>query len=178
MSNKDYLTIAEYAELRSISKQAVYKSLSTKLKPYVIEVDGRKCLKLEVLELSVDQPINQPKRVEQQVETPNNPSSSMIDFLMKQIEEKDKQIESLQNDVRESRIHIQEQSNKLAELLEQSNQLQQNNQMLIKMLGEGAQENKDTIEVSLNEEENTINGKEEIIKDNENKKGFLSWLFG
>lgn len=187
MDKKEYLTIAEYAEIRSISKQAVYKSLSTKLKPYVIEVDGRKCLKKEVLGLSVDQPIKQSKQVEQQVETPINPSTSMIDFLMEQIKEKDKQIESLQNDVRESRIHIQEQSNKLAELLEQSNQLQQNNQMLIKMLGEGNPENKETIEVSINEDDNNINNTEEIIDDNEiieeeqkieKKKGFLSWLFG
>lgn len=187
MSNKEFYTVAEISDLRGISKQAVYKAFNHRLKPYVVVVDGRKCLKSEALSLLVDQPNNQPKKVEQQVESDERPSPSMIDFLMKQIDEKDKQIESLQQDIRESRIHIQEQSKKLAELLEQSNQLQQNNQMLIKMLGEGSPENKDTIEVSIDEEDNNVINKDNDIDDNktieednitEKKKGFLSWLFG
>ena len=187
MSNKEYYTVAEISAMRGISKQAVYKAFNHRLKPYVVMVDGRKCLQSEALSLLIDQPTNQPKKVEQQVESEKSPSTSMIDFLMRQIEEKDKQIESLQNDIRESRIHIQDQSNKLAQLLEQSNQLQQNNQMLIKMLGEGSPENKETIEVPINEEDNNINNEEDYIDDNKNKeeekidekkKGFLSWLFG
>ncbi len=187
MSDKEFYTVAEISAIRGISKQAVYKAFNHRLKPYVVVVDGRKCLKSEALRLLVDQPNNQPKKVDQQVESDKRPSPSMIDFLMKQIEEKDKQIESLQQDIRESRLHIQEQSNKLAELLEQSNQLQQNNQMLIKMLGEGSPENKDTIEVSINEEDNNIINKDDDGEDNktieednitEKKKGFFSWLFG
>ncbi len=40
--NKRYLTVAEYCEYIGITKQAVYSKLEKTLKPYVIEIDGKK----------------------------------------------------------------------------------------------------------------------------------------
>jgi hypothetical protein len=40
--NKRYLTVAEYCEYIGITKQAVYSKLDKTLKPYVIEIDGKK----------------------------------------------------------------------------------------------------------------------------------------
>ena len=40
--DKRYITITEYCEYIKISKQAVYSKLDKALKPYVIEIDGKK----------------------------------------------------------------------------------------------------------------------------------------
>ena len=40
--NKRYLTVAEYCEYIGITKQAVYSKLDKTLKPYVVEIDGKK----------------------------------------------------------------------------------------------------------------------------------------
>ena len=45
-----YITISDYAKLKGVSTTAIYKRLSTSLKPFLIMVEGKKCLKIEVLE--------------------------------------------------------------------------------------------------------------------------------
>ena len=48
--DKDYLTIKEYATIKGCSTQYVYKLLQTKLNDFVEIVDGKKCLKISVLD--------------------------------------------------------------------------------------------------------------------------------
>ena len=74
--NKDYVTVSQYAEIKGISKQAVYKKLNNQLKDSLILVKNQKCLKIEVLDEvereslnQVEQPLNQPLN---QVEQPLN----------------------------------------------------------------------------------------------------------
>lgn len=140
--SKEYITIAEYAKIKGVSTSSVYKRLTTTLQPYYIEVEnGKKALKSEVLEV-------EGLRVDN-LSTPNlttppqedvNPSStsfqpSYIDELLK---EKDKQIEELKKELAAARqmceekdTFIMENTKKLLAALEQSQELQRNNQILM-----------------------------------------------
>ena len=48
-TNKEYLSISDYAKARGVSVAAVYKRLDGTLKKYVKEIDGQKFLSVEVL---------------------------------------------------------------------------------------------------------------------------------
>lgn len=114
---KEYLTIAEYAEIKGISKQAVYKQLNNKLKDYVEIVENKKCLKISVLEESI-----QPHSTE--VEQPIQPISTEVEqpiqpFLEAQIKEKDKTIDSLLRQIEA----LQKQNDRLTDLLQNSQML-------------------------------------------------------
>ena len=45
----ELITISEYAKIKGISRQAVYKQLPTKLSKYVVMVDNKKYLQRAVL---------------------------------------------------------------------------------------------------------------------------------
>ena len=49
--NKDYITVSKYAEIKGISKQAVYKRLNNQLKDSLIMVDKQKCIKIDIQNL-------------------------------------------------------------------------------------------------------------------------------
>ena len=134
-----YLTVSEYAKLKGISTTAVYKKLNGSLKPFQTVVNGKKCLLSTVLELDEKEISNQ---VSNQFETVSNPATTAtekaIQALIEQLQEKDKQIERLQAEMEELRTtgaekdrFIQEQATKLSLLLEQSQELQRNNQILL-----------------------------------------------
>lgn len=152
MSDKEYITIAEYAKLKNVSVSSVYKRLKTTLQPYsTIDESGKMALNREILEvegIGVENPsstFSTPK-----VENLFNPSSTPLqpfdcNFLIQQISEKDKQIERLQEEltavrqqneekdllIKENNQHIREQEKRLAELLAQAQQLNHNNQVLL-----------------------------------------------
>ena len=46
MNKKEYLTISEFAEIKEITPQAVYKQLNNKWKEFVIVVDKQKYIKM------------------------------------------------------------------------------------------------------------------------------------
>ena len=153
MSEKTYISVSEYAKIKGVSPQAVYKQLNNKLKEFVILVEGKKRLKIEVLNEveqqklnEVEQPIQQP--FEQQFNNFYQP------FFEKQIEEKDKTIESLLKQI----DSLQEQNSRLTELL-------YNEQCLV---AAAQQEKKLYIE-----QETTGTTEQEEPKE---KKGFFSWL--
>lgn len=115
MTNKDYLTISEYAKIKGCSTSAVYKRLSTTLQPFTTMVDGKKALKIEVLQYddkkkysTVD---NQPSSTPLQPEKKEN--EEVISSLLRQLEEKDKQLG--EKDKQISELH---------KLLDQQQQLQ------------------------------------------------------
>ena len=145
MSEKTYISVSEYAKIKGVSQQAVYKQLNNKLKEFVILVEGKKRLKIEVLN-EVEQPIQQP--FEQQFNNFYQP------FFEKQIEEKDKTIESLLKQI----DSLQEQNSRLTELL-------YNEQCLV---AAAQQEKKLYIE-----QETTGTTEQEEPKE---RKGFFSWL--
>ena len=205
--NKRYITVAEYCEYINKSKQAIYPKLEKSLKPYVIEIDGKKYIDSVVFikyhhqeadpteEVKGSQGFSTPKVNENQgISRDLNPnsqgqssrevnenqgfstpkvnesqgiSSEFLKFLQDQITEKDKQIAllqqqnaDLQQSNKEKDTHIIEQANKITLLLEQSQELQRNSQILLATANNTEQaENTDTIaEVE--------------------KKGFFKRLFG
>lgn len=111
MDKKEFISISEYAEIKGISKQAVYKQLNTKLKKYSIEVDGKKYLSIEALEE------NEFNSVEQNESTFNQRFNSDFQLILEeQLAKKDEQIESLMRQIE----NLQEQNKTLSDLLRNS----------------------------------------------------------
>ena len=107
-NKKKYLSVSEYAEIKGISKQAVYKQLNNKLKPFLIVVESKKYIDLAVLSEEETQKLN---NLEQPFEQPfNNPIQPLLE---NQLAEKDKVIQSLLKQI----DSLQEQNKSLTELL-------------------------------------------------------------
>ena len=97
----EYITVSEYAKIKGVSVQSVYKQLNNRLKPYLIMVENKKCLKSTVLEelkndnsTKVEQPFNNfSTEVLNQslIET----LQKNIEILQNQLEVKDEQIKQL-----------------------------------------------------------------------------------
>lgn len=147
VNDKKYLTVAEFAKIKGISKQSVYNSLYLELKPFVEIINGRKMLHISALgdtkgeaaaekePLQAAEP-REPAAPEQAQR--ENDTAIAGSVWLAQLEEKDKQIERLQQELAESRRqinecmeHSREQERKLIELLERSQELQRNNQILL-----------------------------------------------
>lgn len=113
MDNKEYITVAEFANRAKISKQRVYQLLNKRLKPFVQVVDGKKMLNIKGLEdfnikedcsnfqescSSVEQEIKQDKSATLDL------LKTTIEILQKQLDEKDKQIQSLTEALRTEQL--------------------------------------------------------------------------
>lgn len=142
MAKKEYLTISEFAERAAVSRQTVYNNLDKKLSKFTVEIDNKKLIEIKGLEVfSVKKDVKMDtvdKEIDNNFTSENNSFKEVIKVLTEQLREKDKQIERLQEELRraaasadEKDKYIQEQGRRLAELLEQSNKLQENNQVLI-----------------------------------------------
>lgn len=114
IENTEYITVSQYAEIKGISKQAVYKRLNNTLQPFLIVVESRKYIHINALTaeeqarlFGVEQPFEQPL---------NNQNQPTAEFWQRQIEEKDKTIESLLRQI----DTLQEQNSRLTELLANS----------------------------------------------------------
>lgn len=107
----EYITVSQFAELRGISKQAVYKQLNNQLKNFVVIVNGKKHISAKALTEDELTKVEQPK-VENSTEnstdfdnqstenstssTPQNDVvSAAVAALSEQLKEKDKQIAAL-----------------------------------------------------------------------------------
>jgi hypothetical protein len=158
MHNNELISISDYAALKGISKQAVYKQLNNRLKPFLIEVDNRKYISVKALsqeEQTKLKGIEQPSQPFQpQVEQPSQPSPT---FFEQQIAEKDKQIESLLRQIET----LQGQNTQLTSLL-------QNSQVLL------AQQNQ--LLLGSTTEESAAQDTQEPQEERKKKKGFK--LFG
>lgn len=122
----EYLTIKEVAEASGLSKQAIYKRLSTDFQPFFKLIDNKKMLNSNVLKVlnstnhSTD--FKQVENNDNQVESTKiiEILNKNIDFLTNQLKEKDNQIDNLHNTINALTLRI-------AELTE----LQRNNQVLM-----------------------------------------------
>lgn len=142
--DQEYLSIKQFAEAAGVSPQAIYQRLDKDFKPYFKVIKGRKSLNREALSLfhgnsfkAVDQPIDkQFKEPLKQVES-HNPDNTAIHEV-----EALKQLTSTLNNtlkVLESQLLIKDaqitalndQNKALNEHLRQSQQLNENNQILL-----------------------------------------------
>lgn len=130
----ELLTIKEVAQRAGVSTQAIYQRLDKDLNPYLQVVDNKKCLKIEVLELFSKSSLQEHCKEDYQALDKDLQSDfqAVIETLREQLSQKDKQIETLQGELMEQNAHVRKQSEKLVALVEQVNELQRNNQILLK----------------------------------------------
>lgn len=128
--DKQYYTIKELSKIVGRTTQSIYQRLDKDLKIYLKEIDGKKVLDKEVLTV-YDQEMN--KDIEQDID---NSLLKTIEVLKEQLNIKDQQIEKLQDELSEQNSHIRNQSDELVTLVKQVNELQRNNQALLKGIQE------------------------------------------
>lgn len=199
--NEDFISISDYAKLRHVSPAAVYKRLDGTLKPYVKIIGNKKYISRKALEIDGYKPVENGyqqglKEVETEAAQDKEPAEAAaqadtallkaMEALQNQLSEKDKQIERLQNEAVELRQaaaekdkFIQEQSNRLSLLLEQSQELQRNNQILLgaaQGVKAKSQEKDETQEPAQAAEAPEVNA--DTPGEQKKKKSFFNWLFG
>jgi hypothetical protein len=117
---KEYFTVAEYAEIKGISKQTVYNQLKKDLKDYLIVIEGKKCIKSDVF--NQVQSSSNPK-IETDFQDFQPKIETLETILKAQIEDKDRLIERLLEQVdtlQAQNANLTEQIGKLTELLNNS----------------------------------------------------------
>jgi paraquat-inducible protein B len=191
----DYITVAEYATRRGVSVSAVYKRLGGTLAKYVKIIDGKRYLSVEAL---VEEGITPPvEKVEEGLKNAEQTPPAIqvaLEALEKQLAEKDKQIARLQEEAAELRQEaqekdkfIREQSSRLSLLWEQSQELQRNNQILLRLSQGGKIETPEAQEAPA-EAQDAAQGEEqpasqeeapaEETAGTERRRGFFGRLFG
>lgn len=140
---KEY-TIKEFAELRGVSQQAIYKQLSGKLSPFVVVRDGQKYISGEFFRQetpTTEHSTNSTKfnnhstEVEQPVERDTNGENyrEMLDILREQLREKDNQISTLHNQVEQLFNQLKEKdehAERLIDLLENAQKIEMGRLMI------------------------------------------------
>lgn len=190
MPGPEYLSIADFADTAGVSKQAVYKRLDKDLKPYLKIIDGRKCLEVSAIELFQTSPGLSTQS--STVETTKDRQS--INYLMLQLQEKDRLLAQQQDtikdqldQIKELNAHIIELSKAQTEILRKQSQLQENFQIL---LGQQQKQIAEFSQISTVEKvQQPVD--EPVVKPSETetptnpgqspeaeKKGFWSRLFG
>lgn len=85
--DKDYITIAEAAAIAGVSPQAIYKRLSTSLKPFVSTVEGKKVLLSAAIDILIQPTVEQPfNNVSTPVEQPLKAQEATLKLLEKTVE--------------------------------------------------------------------------------------------
>lgn len=179
MDFEKIFTIKEFAELRGVSQQAIYKQLSGKLSPFVVVRDGQKYISGDFFRQASAQPEhstnstedstkfnNHSTEVEQPVERDENTENyrEMLDILREQLREKDNQISTLFNQVQQLTNQLKtkdEMASRLTTLLENSQKIEAGRLL---------------VEATSKEENNEPKGVNEAI-DTKKKKGIFSRIF-
>lgn len=188
--SSDYITVKEYATIKGCSTQYVYKLLATKLVDYVEIVNGKKCLKISVLDADFSKsPTASKSKVANQVDNQvanqvDNKvvatSSSALEEELKRINARNESlIDDLRNEIKEKDAQLSQMNEKIVSLFETNQRLMENNQRLQlnyqMLLGDGKNiQTDEEVEVqgARVEEETEI-----VPEEKPKKKGFLSWLF-
>lgn len=193
-NDKYYITIKELAEYRGVSVQSIYKLLSTSLNQYSTLVENKKMIDISVFKgyYQVDLPsdiLNQVENKFNKVENDIKPNSTnfkpefsttlnsdnenadIVSLLKDQLNDCKEQIAFLKEQITEKDKQI----NTLYALLNVSEELQRNNQILL--LHSNQKSNTDDLNASKEHYNNT----DDTISNAEKqkpKKGFFSRLFG
>ena len=190
MPGPEYLSIADFADTAGVSKQAVYKRLDKDLKPYLKIIDGRKCLEVSAIELFQTTPGLSTQS--STVETTKDKQS--INYLMLQLQEKDRLLAQQQDtikdqlaQIKELNAHIIDLSKAQTEILRKQSQLQENFQILLgqqqKQLAEFSQVStvekvKQPVDEPVGKPSETETPSNPGQPPEAEKKGFWSKLFG
>ena len=116
MNVNNYYTVAETAEKLKISKQAVYKRLSTDLKQGLMLIDGKKYIKSALIDSLVNSKVD---TAELKVEKPNEQQrveNELIKALKSHIESLEKQNERLNNQIERLQYALMTEQERVKEL--------------------------------------------------------------
>lgn len=114
----EYITVKEFAELCGISQQAVYKQLNTRLRDYTKEVEGKKCIDRSAIS------VMKKEKIKLEDYKRFTDSRKRIDELIKQVEDKDRDIRELKGlvEIKEQFINtLQNELNSKNVIIEQLN---------------------------------------------------------
>lgn len=116
MNINNYYTVAETAEKLQISKQAVYKRLSTDLKQGLMLIDGKKYIKSALIDSLVNSKVDS---TELKVKQPNEQpliENELIKALKSHIESLEKQNERLNNQIERLQYALMTEQERVKEL--------------------------------------------------------------
>lgn len=102
MAQNELLTIAEFAELAGVSRQSIYKQMSTRLSKYCKLIDNKKMIEYRALAEVFGIPVEQPCQPENDNSVnpnvnPSEPFEEIIEMLRNELEVKNRQITTLQD---------------------------------------------------------------------------------
>lgn len=116
MNINNYYTVAETAEKLQISKQAVYKRLSTDLKQGLMLIEGKKYIKADIIDSLVNSKVD---ATELKVKQPNEQpliENELIKALKSHIESLEKQNERLNNQIERLQYALMTEQERVKEL--------------------------------------------------------------
>lgn len=116
MNINNYYTVAETAEKLQISKQAVYKRLSTDLKQGLMLIEGKKYIKADIIDSLVNSKVD---TTELKVKQPNEQpliENELIKALKSHIESLEKQNERLNNQIERLQYALMTEQERVKEL--------------------------------------------------------------
>lgn len=122
----EYLSIAEFAEIVGISRQAVYNKLDN-LTNYVKIIDKKKKIKrAAIAEFNKveDNSVNQLDNLQISLQNQNESLQKQVDKLQQQIIEKDSRIADLTNQIIHCQVELQNLTNEALKIASQQQQLQ------------------------------------------------------
>lgn len=165
IEGEEYLTVSEFSERCGTSKQAVYARLNKSLLPYLKMEDGVKKISTRALyELYGFERDTGTKQESKSIEQGLN--NQLIDLLNKQLIQKDRQIENLEQLLFNMNAQLTESQHRIQALMDKSQEEQQNVEI---------EENQQ----SVADKERIIELEQEIKKlEEESKKKWWQKLFG
>lgn len=116
MNVNNYYTVSETAAKLQISKQAVYKRLSTDLKQGLMLIDGKKYIKSDIIDSLVNSKVDS---TELKVKQPNEQpliENELIKALKSHIESLEKQNERLNNQIERLQYALMTEQERVKEL--------------------------------------------------------------
>lgn len=116
MNINNYYTVAETADKLQISKQAVYKRLSTDLKQGLMLIDGKKYIKSDIIDSLVNSKVDSTELKVKQPNEQQRVENELIKALKSHIESLEKQNERLNNQIERLQYALMTEQERVKEL--------------------------------------------------------------
>lgn len=136
---KKYISVAEFAKIKKVSPQAVYKRLNNTLKQYVVKVEGRTMLDVEALSFGDFQPTVKQQNHSFQpqkgfnnstVEAENHQLKERVSELLGVVDELKKELDGARATIARKDEQLEQLTARLLSITENQQELLRNSQIL------------------------------------------------
>ena len=136
---KKYISVAEFAKIKKVSPQAVYKRLNNTLKQYVVKVEGRTMLDVEALSFGDFQPTVKQQNQSFQpqkgfnnstVESENHQLKERVSELLGVVDELKKELDGARATIARKDEQLEQMTARLLSITENQQELLRNSQIL------------------------------------------------